>query len=94
MKIINFIHNYWTQIIFIIGIFCAVIKIIKTNNYATKCSLRNNILQIYDSCKDKEEISLYQLQAIETSYDLYKKLKGNGFIDDIVSKTRTFAVKK
>lgn len=92
MKILDFFKNYWTQIIFIITIICGFIKIIKTQREATKCSLRNDILSIYEECNNKKEITLYQLQAIELSYTLYKKLKGNSFVDDIVKQVRNYKI--
>lgn len=90
MNVLNFIKNYWTQIIFIITIITGFIKILLSNREATKCSLRNDILQIYSECKDKKEITLYQLQAIEMSYTLYKKLKGNSFVDDILKEIKDY----
>lgn len=90
MKVLEFIKNYWTQILFIITIITGFIKVILSNREATKCSLRNDILQIYCECKDKKEISLYQLQAIEMSYTLYKKLKGNSFVDDILKEIKDY----
>lgn len=90
MNILNFIKNYWTQIISILTLIIGYIKILMANRAATKCSLRNDILQIYSECKDKKEISLYQLEAIELSYTLYKKLKGNSFVDEILKEVKTF----
>lgn len=90
MKILEFIKNYWTQILFIITIITGYIKLFIANREATKCSLRNDILQIYSECKDTKEITLYQLQAIEMSYTLYKKLKGNSFVDDILKEIKDY----
>lgn len=90
MKILEFIKNYWTQILFIITIITGYIKLFMANREATKCSLRNDILQIYSECKDNKEITLYQLQAIEMSYTLYKKLKGNSFVDDILKEIKEY----
>ena len=90
MKILEFIKNYWTQILFIITIVTGYIKLFMANREATKCSLRNDILQIYSECKDNKEITLYQLQAIEMSYTLYKKLKGNSFVDDILKEIKDY----
>ena len=90
MKILEFIKNYWTQILFIITIITGYIKLFIANREATKCSLRNDILQIYSECKDNKEITLYQLQAIEMSYTLYKKLKGNSFVDDILKEIKNY----
>ena len=51
---------------------------------AAKCTLRNDILNIYDRCKETKQITRFQLQSITYSYDVYKKLKGNSFVDTIV----------
>ena len=86
MKILNFLKDYWTQIVFFAAIIFFIINWIR----ATKCSLRNDILQIYDQCKDSKEISLYQLEAISLSYSLYKKLKGNSFVEAIYKEVQNF----
>lgn len=92
MEILNFIKNYWTQIIFFLGLVGVVIKYIKSANEAVKCSLRNDILSIWDKCKDKEEITLYQLSAMKLSYEHYKKLHGNSFVEEIMEKAKKFKI--
>jgi len=59
-------------------------------NKSTKCTLRNDILDIYDRCKEQKKITRYQLQSITYSYDRYKKLKGNSFVDEIMEKVKEF----
>lgn len=86
MQILNFIKEYWTQLIFLIAIIFFIINWVS----ATKCSLRNDILQIYGCCKDKKEISLYEFEAISLSYGLYKKLHGNSFVDSIYKEIQEF----
>lgn len=86
MKIINFIKEYWVLITFFLGEIGTLFMFVKSINKGTKCSLRNDILDIYDRCKDKKQITQYQLQSIEYSYDLYKKLGGNSFVDKIKKK--------
>lgn len=90
MEIIKFIATYWVQIIFLLGIILAFAKAIIWLIEGVKCSLRNDILQIYDACKDKKEISKYELQAIELSSNLYFKLKGNSFVEDVIKEVRTW----
>lgn len=90
MEIIKFITTYWVQIIFLLGIILAFAKAIIWLIEGVKCSLRNDILQIYDTCKDKKEISKYELQAIELSSNLYFKLKGNSFVEDVIKEVRTW----
>lgn len=82
--ILNFIKSYWVQIIFCSGIVGGFIGFASAIIEATKCTLRNDILAIYDKCKEKKQITKYQLQAILHSYKIYKRLKGNSFVDEIV----------
>lgn len=86
MKILTFIRDYWTQILFLVGLIFFILNWIR----ATKCSLRNDILQIYDQCKDVKEISLYQLEALSLSYELYKKLRGNSFVENIYKEVQNY----
>ena len=92
MEIINFIKEYWVIIAFLVGEISVVWTFIKSVIKGIKCTLRNDILDIYDRCKDKQEITRYQLQSIKYSYDVYKKLKGNSFVGDIVKKVNKFKI--
>ena len=90
MEILDFIKEYWVIITFFIGEIGVVLAFIQSIRKGIKCTLRNDILDIYDRCKDKQEITRYQLQSIKYSYEVYKKLKGNSFVDDIVKKVNNF----
>lgn len=90
MEILDFIKEYWVIITFFIGEIGVVWAFIQSIRKGIKCTLRNDILDIYDRCKDKQEITRYQLQSIKYSYEVYKKLKGNSFVDDIVKKVNNF----
>lgn len=90
MEIVDFIKTYWVQIVFVCTLVGAMIKFAKAMIEATKCSLRNDILSIYDRCKDKKVITKYQLDSIEYSYQIYKALKGNSFVDTIYKKVHQF----
>lgn len=92
MVVIDFVNKYWTQIVFVVGVLTYLYKYIKSSNEAMRCSLRNDILSIYDKCKDKKQITMYELQAIEYSFETYKKLKGNSFVEDIVMNVKTFEI--
>ena len=92
MEVINFIKEYWVLIAFVIGELGVVWAFIQSIRKGIKCTLRNDILDIYDRCKDRGEITHYQLQSITYSYDVYKKLKGNSFVDDIVEKVKKFKI--
>ena len=63
MEIIKFLKEYWVLITFFIGELGALFVFAKYVLEATKCSLRNDILSIYDRCKDKKQITRYQLQS-------------------------------
>lgn len=84
----NFIKEYWTQIIF----FISMVGIIKAFIEATKCSLRNDMLMIWDICSPKGKISKYQLETFMESADLYFKLGGDGFIHTIYDKIQKFEI--
>ncbi len=90
MNIIETIRNYWVQILFICTLILAAIKFAKAMVEATKCSLRNDILSIYDRCKDTKKITKYQLESIEYSYEQYTALKGNSFVEAIYNKVHEF----
>ena len=87
---IEFIKNYWTQIIFIVGLAIGFVKLEIAYREGTKCSLRNDILQIYNQYRDKKIIPLYDFEALSLSYSLYKKYKGNSFVDSIWNETQTW----
>ena len=59
---------------------------------ALKCLLRNDILAIYDRCKDEKKITYWQLDSIEKSYKLYDFFRGNSFVKDLVERVRKFEV--
>ena len=92
MEIIKFIKEYWVLISFFIGEVGILFAFVKSIHKGTKCSLRNDILDIYDRCKDKKQITHYQLQSIKYSFELYQKLKGNSFVEDIVKRVEKFEV--
>lgn len=89
---LDFIKTYWVQITFFCTLLTAMYKFAKAMIEATKCSLRNDILEIYDRCKEYKKITMYQKQSIAYSYTQYKALKGNSFVDDIVKKISEFEI--
>ena len=90
MEILEFLKEYWVLITFFFGEIGVLVIFAKSILEGIKCSLRNDILDIYDRCKDKKQITHYQLQSIQYSYYLYKKLKGNSFVDDIMKRVQEF----
>ena len=92
MEVLNFLKEYWVIITFFVGEIGVVWAFVRWIIKGIKCSLRNDILDIYDRCKLTKTITCYQLQSIKYSYDVYKKLKGNSFVDDIVEKIKDFRI--
>lgn len=90
MVILDFIKEYWVIITAFLGELGVLYGFIKTIRKSTKCTLRNDILAIYDRCKESGKITHYQMQSINYSYDVYKKLKGNSFVDDIIDRIKDF----
>lgn len=92
MKVIDLVKDYWVQIVFLAGIIGSFLTLLKSYREATKCSLRNDMLEIWDKCKDKKQITRYQLESFIESRDLYFRLKGDGFIHRIDDIIKTFEV--
>lgn len=93
----NFIKEYWFLISFILVQLSFAYKFYQrvkqsqlTTKEATKCSLRNDILEIYDRCKEDKKITHYELEAIQHSSELYFKLGGNSFVRAIVERVKNF----
>lgn len=98
-KIFIFVKEWWFLITFIFAQIAFFYKLYKKNKMinaatieATKCSLRNDILAIYDRCKEDKKITHYELEAIQHSAELYFKLGGNSFVKDIVERVKDFEV--
>lgn len=92
LSIMEFLKEYWVLIMFFVGEIGVLAVFVKSILEGTKCSLRNDILDIYDRCKDKKQITHYQLESIRYSYQLYNKLKGNSFVEDIMKRVEKFDV--
>lgn len=92
MEILNFLKNYWVLITFFVGEVGALIVFVKSIHRGIKCTLRNDIVEIYEQCRPRKEITKYQLQTACLSYEEYKKLKGNSFIDTIMEEIKEFNI--
>lgn len=90
--ILDFLKEYWVLITFFVGEIAALIVFAKYVVDAVKCLLRNDILNIYERCKEHKQITRYQLQSVHLSYAIYKKLKGNSFIDEIMEEIKDFEI--
>lgn len=92
MGILSFLREYWVIITAFVGELGVLIIFVRSIIEASKCSLRNDILDIYDRCKETGKITHYQLQSLMSSYAVYKKLKGNSFVDEIVERVKDFVL--
>lgn len=92
MVVLEFLREYWVLITFFVGEIGALLLFAKYIIDAIRCLLRNDILAIYDKCKDTRKITRYQLQSVHLSYTIYKKLKGNSFIDEIMGEIKEFVI--
>lgn len=91
-EILQFVKEYWFLITFLGGILISIYVFGKAMIEATKCSLRNDILTIYDRCKDDKKITHYQLESIQHSAEMYFKLHGNSFVKSLMKKVEEFEV--
>lgn len=93
MQILQFLKEYWFLITFLVGIITSLYIFTKAMIDATKCSLRNDILTIYDRAVAREnKITHYELEALTHSAEIYFKLKGNSFVKALMKKVETFEV--
>lgn len=93
MQILEFIRNYWVLITFITGGISTFIMFIFYMIQAVKCSLRNDILDIYDRAVARgKKITHYELEALTHSADVYFKLKGNSFVKALMEKVKSFEI--
>jgi hypothetical protein len=90
MDLFNFIENHWKILSFIISEISVFIAFAYAMIQAVKCLLRNDILAIYDRCKEDKKITRWQLDSIEKSYKLYKFFKGNSFVKNLVERVEEF----
>ena len=90
--ILEFLKEYWFLITFAGGLAVAFFTFSMAMIQATKCSLRNDILAVYDRCKDKKQITKYQLESINHSADIYFLMKGNSFVKDILERVKKFEI--
>lgn len=93
MEVLQFIKEYWVLITFLVGELVAIYTFGKSMIEATKCSLRNDILDIYDRAVAKgNKITHYELEALTHSAEMYFKLKGNSFVEALMKKIEKFEI--
>ncbi len=100
---IEFIIKYWIQIFFGIIISFVTLAITKIKSTGTdhelmkesiKVILKSRISEIYEKCKRKQCISIYEKESLIDLYNSYKNLKGNSFVDDLVKDINELETKK
>lgn len=84
MNFLDFLKEYWVIITFFAGEIGVLWAFVASIRKGIKCSLRNDITDIYEKCKVKGEITQYQLQCVHYSYDVYRRLHGNTFVKRLV----------
>ena len=92
MIVLQFLKEYWVLIVFFIGEIGVLVGFVKSIHRGTKCSLRNDIVEIYEKCKPTKTITRYQLETVLLSYEEYKKLKGNSFVAKLIEEIKTFEI--
>ena len=91
MQIINFMKEYRVLITFLVSVIGAFFVFIINMIEAVKCSLRNDILDIYDRAVSRgKKITLYELEAIIHSSEVYFKLRGNSFVKNVIETVNNF----
>lgn len=76
----------------VFALFASVFKSIREIKNGMKCMLRKQMLDTYYKCKDSGEIRQYRYEAFMLSYQAYKALGGNSFIDHIKEEVNEFSV--
>lgn len=92
MEILDFIRTNWVLITFFLGELGVLLAFAKSIHRGTKCSLRNDIVEIYEQCKPTKTITRYQLETVCLSFEEYQKLKGNSFVEKLVEEIKTFKI--
>lgn len=59
---------------------------------AIRCLLRRDILDIYFKHQDDETLTQVEAEFISQTYQSYKKLGGNSFVDRLVAEMRTWKI--
>ena len=92
MEIINFIKDYWVLITFFFGEIGVLIAFVNSIHKGIKCTLRNDIVEIYEDCKVKREITKFQYETACLSYQEYRRLKGNSFVEKLMKELEDFKI--
>lgn len=86
MNALEFAAKIAPVLTLLVGAFGVIAKVWKEYRKirdAQKCHLRADMLRTYYRNKDRKCIRQYEKQNFVYSYEAYKALKGNSFIDDV-----------
>lgn len=75
-----------------VGVLVGVFRSMRNIREGQKCLLRQQMLETYYKCRDTGEIRQYRLENFLLSYQAYKALGGNSFIDHIKAEVQEFNV--
>lgn len=81
-----------TSVAAVATLFWKVFASIKAIKNGQMCLLRQQMLETYYHCLETKEIRQYRYQNFILSYEAYKALGGNSFIDHIKQEVEEFEV--
>lgn len=76
----------------VFGILFKLFRMLRQITAGQKCILRKQMLDTYYKCKENGKIRQYRYEAFMLSYQAYKALGGNSFIDHIKDEVEEFEV--
>lgn len=76
------------------ALFLKIISHINSIKRGQMCILRQQMLETYYYCLESKQIREYRYQNFMYSYEAYKALGGNSFIDHIKNEVEEFTVVK
>jgi hypothetical protein len=80
------------EISVLIGIIVPMYKKMKKISEGTKCHLRQDLLDVYYHNKDDGKVRQYEYENFVMTYEAYKALGGNSFMDKIYAEVETFEI--
>ena len=69
-----------------------IVKTLRVVKKAQRTMLKNEIVKEYENAENKGYISTLRLEVCERAFEDYKALKGNSYIEDLMTKLRTMTV--
>lgn len=81
-----------TEIGILLKVISPIVKTMSRIVAGTRCQLRTEMLRIYYRGREQKVIRQYEYENFVMSYEAYKALKGNSFIDEIYEKVQTWEI--